>query len=138
MGLLAMAVLMAIGLGGCKNAPEYGDIEGSWQIMSVTDADGTKVEIPGRRYISMELNVVQLRTETDVVIGLTGNLTYNEPVLTWDFPYQHHPEIHPAHHPDLAHWGIETNPVSFTVTEVNRKHLVMHTADGRRWECRRF
>lgn len=129
-----LLMLIALAFQSCKEAPKYGELEGMWQIMEVTDADGKRVNIREQRYFAFQGNVVQLRTEYGVGHLLTGNLAFDDPHLYLDFPYEStgkHPE-------ELDEWGIDINPIKFVVTKLNSSTLEMTSTGGRHWRCRRF
>ena len=137
MMLIASMLLLLTGLtlGGCHDMPKYGNLEGLWEITSLTDSDGQEVPFNYRRYFAFQGNVVQLRYDDGLYFDCTGNFEYSDNVITMDFPY-----VSEMRDPTVINnWGIFTDPISLQVVERTDKHLVLRNdADGWIWVCRKF
>ena len=110
-------------LASCQKAPVNGDLDGQWQLQSVT-ADGVTAVADGL-YLRIQLDVAQLAHGGEVVA--TGNMEYNGSTLKIDFPYV----ITQADLQSLAPWGVYDNPVVFHMEELTSKRLVMTSGDVR-------
>lgn len=126
-------VLGLIILVGCRKASDNGKIDGQWQIMGIENLETGKTTVPyPRRYIAINLHVVQL---TDIKgVQYSGNMRYDKTgeTLYWDFPWNK-PERDPA----LESWGIYTNPVEAHILKLDNKSLVLKTPQTV-IICRRF
>lgn len=129
--LLAFA-LLAMLAAGCKMGPLYGDLDGQWQIMQVTDDRGQDVPMETRYYYAFERNVVQLRKYPGEGY-YSGNLVYKEPMLTMDFPYVA-PEDEAT---TIGEWFISSNPCTMKVVKLDSKHLVLESGPYT-VTCRKF
>lgn len=118
-------------LTGCSKGELHGELEGNWEIMQVTAPDGQDMEVIPQRYYAIMRNVIQLRIYGSYIT--TGALSYQEPYLTLDFPYE---EKENAHYP-LKEWWILSNPVRMKVEKLNGKTLELST-EGYIIRCRRF
>lgn len=117
---------------GCSMGALYGDLDGQWQIMQVTDAEGKDMEMSTRYYYAFERNVVQLRKYPGQGY-FTGNLHFENEVLTMDFPY-----IEPEEEEDtIAEWWILSNPCTMHVLKIDSKNLVMQSGEYT-ITCRKF
>lgn len=117
---------------GCSMGPLYGDLDGQWQIMQVTDGGGKDMPMPTRYYYAFERNVVQLRKYPGEGY-YTGNLHYEEPVLTLDFPY-----VEPEREEEtIGEWYVVSNPCKMTVLKLDAKSLILKSGDYT-ITCRKF
>lgn len=113
---LLMAILT---LGGCQKSPINGELDGQWQILSVTPEAPEKVT-DENLYMNFSLHVCQLSYRTGGC-WQTANLSFDGSSITLNFPYADN-ELSDKF---LKQYGIYRNPVTFEVVELNNKNLVL-------------
>ncbi len=127
--LLILATVACVAV-SCSKGELHGDLEGNWQIMQVTDPEGKDMEVIPQRYYSIMRDVIQLRIYGDRIS--TGALSYSEPYLTLEFPYEEDFANYP-----ITEWWILENPVTMKVVKLDKKTLELDE-NGYRILCRRF
>ena len=112
---VACAVLLIVA-GSCRRASHNGAIDGNWKILTIeTLATGEVEDLSGvNRFIAINLELMQLR-------GVS--------LLTGDFP---NTDVKA-----LSVYGIDENPVTFTVEKANSNRLQLRTST-KLITCRRF
>ena len=118
--ILPVAAILATGLAACQKSPVNGDLDGQWQVTDVTPPVNHP-EFSGRLYYCFSLQVCQLTTGP---VYTSGNLRFNGDRLSLDFPFATSPEAADS----LRWWGINSNPVAFTIRSLDKDRLVM--SDG--------
>ena len=125
---VACAVLLIVA-GSCRRASHNGAIDGNWKILTIeTLATGEVEDLSGvNRFIAINLELMQLRG----VSLLTGEIDYHkrEHLLTVDFP---NTDVKA-----LSVYGIDENPVTFTLEKANSNRLQLRTST-KLITCRRF
>lgn len=119
--LLAVVSLLTI-LSSCQKSPINGDLDGQWQVMDVTPEPAIK-PIKDRIYYCFGLHVCQL---TYYGSGfMSGNMKYDGKTIYIDFPYA----IDFQSKETLRQYGINENPVTFTVAHLDKKSLILKNGD---------
>ena len=106
----------------CQKAPINGDLDGMWQVMEVSPPP-KEILIEGRLYYNFSLHVCAL---SSYGAGFTtGNMHYEGNLLTLDFPYAFSQE----NILKLKQYGINSNPVNFTVEYIDKNLLILKDGD---------
>lgn len=106
----------------CQKAPINGVLDGQWQVMEVSPEPETKL-IEGNLYYCFYLHVCQLSFYDGMFA--TGNMSFNDESLYLDFPSI----TSPFSKLRLAQYGINENPITFTVEHIDRKSLILRHGD---------
>ncbi len=133
--LLILSIALAATLQSCDKHNINGDLDGMWQVMSVTvKEDGATVRefVPDQRYLCFQLHVCQLRSYGGQVEP-SANLIYNGKTLTLDFPESEFGDRLPR----LALWGIYSLRTTYTVETLTSSTLVLDSPTTR-LTCRKF
>ncbi|MDE6825866.1 MAG: lipocalin-like domain-containing protein, partial [Paramuribaculum sp.] len=108
-----LVAIVAATASGCHYHNINGDLDGQWQLMSITEPDGTEKAV-GNTYYAIQMHTVNLRPG-----GTTGNLTYSkgQKTMAIEFPLD----------AKLAHWGLPDSPttVTFTIIELSNDNILM-------------
>lgn len=108
-----LVAIVAITATGCHYHNINGDLDGQWQLMSITAPDGTEKAVAST-YYAIQMHTVNLRPG-----GTTGNLTYTkgQKTMAIEFPLG----------AKLSRWGLPDSPstVTFTIIELTSDHLMM-------------
>lgn len=114
-----LAVIAFVMLCGCNKSDLNGDLDGQWQLMSITRNDGTSI-VPNQKYYLFAMHMAMLRESGRD--GIPGNMIYDESTghITIDFPRK----------ASLGEWGLPDSPctVELTIESLSRDHLVMMVA----------
>lgn len=102
----------------CQKSPINGDLDGQWQVMDVTPEPEFK-PIKERIYYCFGLHVCQLTYYGNGF--MSGNMKYNGSTIYIDFPYA----IDSMSNVKLKQYGINENPVTFTVEHLDKKSLII-------------
>ena len=80
-----LAVIAFVMLCGCNKSDLNGDLDGQWQLMSITRNDGTSI-VPNQKYYLFAMHMAMLRESGRD--GIPGNMIYDESTghITIDFP----------------------------------------------------
>lgn len=117
--VMLLVAILATMLGGCCDSDLNGDLDGQWQLMSITRSDGTSMA-PDQKYYLFAMHMAMLREPGRD--GIPGNMTYDEKagLITIDFPRK----------ASLGAWGLPDSPcsVELTIESLSRNHLVMTVA----------
>lgn len=106
----------------CEKAPINGDLDGQWQVMSVTP-EPTDKPIEERLYYCFYLHVCQL-TYYDGVFT-EANMKFDGKTLYLDIPYADSE----GNDIKLRQYGINENPITFTVEHLDKKSLILRHGD---------
>lgn len=106
----------------CEKAPINGDLDGQWQVMSVTPQP-TESPIEERLYYCFYLHVCQL-TYYDGVFT-EANMKFDGKTLYLDFPYAETE----GNDIKLRQYGINENPITFNVEHLDNKSLILRHGD---------
>lgn len=123
---LLYIVSIILFLTGCQKAPINGDLDGQWQIMSVSPEPAEK-PIETRIYYCFYLHTCQLSSYGDQV-WQSGNFTFKDNLLTMEFPY-----IEPSSElgeKKLRQFGINSNPVTFTIKHLDKNSLILQNGEN--------
>lgn len=131
---LALMMVSAGVMNGCRELPLIGDLAGQWQITEVVYADGEVVTNP-QRYYCFYRHTAQLTAPGGVKV--TANMTYEYPDLELEFPKD-----------DLiwlSEWGVLPSEESgsehvqrYHIDKLDRDHLEMTTEQGVRISLRKY
>lgn len=113
-GILVMAA--------CQKSPVNGDLDGQWQVMEINPVPADPAA--SRMYYCFSLHTVQLSYH-DLPVWTSGNMYYSGNSLRLEFPYADSP-LSKAR---LSQFGINTNPVEFTIIHLSSQRLVMQRGD---------
>ncbi len=102
-------ILISAMLASCQKSPINGDLDGQWQVMDVQPA--------------FYLHTCQLTYYGDYFT--TGNFRHADGKLTLDFPHANSQDKKMI----LRQYGINTNPVSFTVVRLDKKNLILRDGE---------
>lgn len=116
------ALLMLTVSFSCQKAPINGDLDGQWQVMSVTP-EPTQKPITENLYYCFYLHVCQL-TYYDGIFA-SGNIKFDGETLYLDFPYA----FNEGNDIILRQYGIDENPITFTVENLDKKSLILRHGD---------
>lgn len=109
---------------GCQKSPINGDLDGQWQVMSVTPEPSEQI-ITERLYMGFYLHVCQLYYYNGGG-WMAGNMKYEGNKLSLDFPYS-------VDNPDaeamLRQYGINRNPVIFDIETLSKDRLVIRDGE---------
>ncbi|MEY8245035.1 lipocalin-like domain-containing protein [Heminiphilus faecis] len=111
---------------GCRKRSINGDLDGQWQIMKITLADGT-VENPEQYYYCLYLHTVNLTNVKGAMI--TGNMEYGGNTLTLKFPTNEASS--------MLRWGIDAKETTFEVKHLSHSGMTLHS-DYATIEFRKF
>ena len=111
---------------GCRKRSINGDLDGQWQIMEITLADGT-VENPEQYYYWLYLHTVNLTNVKGAMI--TGNMEYGGNTLTLKFPTNEASS--------MLRWGIDAKETTFEVKHLSHSGMTLHS-DYATIEFRKF
>lgn len=106
----------------CEKTPINGDLDGQWQVMSVTP-EPTDNPIEERLYYCFSLHVCQLTYYGGVFTS--GNLRFDGKTIYLDFPYADS-ELSIR---KLRQYGITENPITFNVEHLDKKSLILRHGD---------
>ena len=124
--------VLLIVAGSCRRASHNGAIDGNWKILTIeTLATGEVTDYSRSQvFIAINLELMQLRSGT--FGSYTGIIDYDkgDHRLAVEFP-----DINGAD--QLRPYGIDENPVVFTVEKANSKRLRLRTST-KLITCRRF
>lgn len=106
----------------CQKTPINGDLDGQWQVMSVTPEPEER-PIEERLYYCFNLHVCNLTYYGGVFTS--GNIQFDDKTLYLDFPYaDSHLSIR-----RLRQYGIDENPITFSVEHLDKKSLILRHGD---------
>ena len=132
LALFLIFPLFAILIGACEKSNNMGELRGQWQLISIQYPDGS-VTSPGpegvRRYLSMDLHVVQLTSTDNSDLNfykVAGDVSGETPDLTFYFPYSEDQQGRDV----LSLWGIDDNPARVTVSTLDHNRLVMRVGNN--------
>lgn len=122
-GLIGILVLLITT--GCPKHPINGDLDGQWQVMEVVPP-APEIILQERLYMCFSLHVCQL-TEYANGVNTVGNMRFDQKnkLLYLDFPYASS-ALSKAR---LKQYGIYSNPVTFTVEQLDKKKLILRDGD---------
>lgn len=119
MTVLLLSVMMSC----CQKAPINGDLDGMWQVMQV-DPEPAYKPINARIYYNFYLHTCNLTVYGDGTFS-TSVMAFDGEKMTLKFP-----DRVSDHHMDrLRQFGINSNPVTFTVEKLTSKSLVLRDGD---------
>lgn len=122
--ILSISILTLVITTGCPKHPINGDLDGQWQVMEVTP-EAPEIVIHERIYYCFSLHTTQL-TFYGAGPWASGNiLKYDENQLVLDFPYA----TSALSKARLKQYGIYSNPVTFTIKYLDKKHLILRDGD---------
>ena len=102
---------------GCRKRSINGHLDGQWQIMEVTYADGTVAE-PEQCYYCLYLHTVNLTDVSGTM--LAGNMIYKGSTLTLVFPTIDDPGV-------MKKWGINANETEFKVKHLTHGRMTLES-----------
>lgn len=115
------ALIMVLSF-SCQKAPINGDLDGQWQVMSVSP-EPTESPIDEQLYYCFYLHVCNLTFYGGIFAN--GNMQFDGKTLYLDFPY-----ITTSEHDNiLRQYGINENPIIFTVEHLDKKSLILKHGD---------
>lgn len=121
----------------CNKASHNGKLDGQWQVMSVEDIASGNVTTPQEPgYFCIYLHIFQLSIiSPEGSSRISANMTYdkNGSTLYCDFPYVADKDVESL----LGPYGIQSNPITFDITKLDGKSLVLRS-DKTLITCRRF
>lgn len=106
----------------CQKSPINGDLDGQWQVMDVSPEPLEK-PIGQRIYYCFSLHVCQLTYYDGVFTA--GNMAFDGKTLRLDFPYA----TSYVSREKLRQYGINENPITFTVEHLDKKSLILKHGD---------
>lgn len=115
--IVSLLTFLPLLTGGCQKSPINGDLDGQWQVMDVSPALSDTPD--ARFYMCFYLHVCQL--SIDGPVWTTGNMSYDGSSLSLDFPDAEENELKDFY----KFYGIDSNPVTFTVKSINGKSMVL-------------
>lgn len=124
----AVMLVTVVCLAGCRKRSDNGKLDGQWQIMSIEKLATNEVAVPSpNHYYCINLHVVNLTPAVNNDI-ITGNMHYdkNAATVSMDFPYCDTPDKIAL----LAQWGIYSDKVTFSITTLDGKKLVLKSSDA--------
>lgn len=118
--LLSLLVsLIALMMPGCQKSPVNGDLDGQWQVMEVSPS-AADTPIDARLYYCFYLHVCQLNYYGGSLA--TGTMDYSGDRMVLTFPYADEETA-----AGLRQYGIDTNPVTFTIDRLDGKSLILRS-----------
>lgn len=115
--------LLLLLMGGCMKAPINGDLDGQWEVMSVTPVPANIV-INERLFYNFSLQVCDLTYYG--ALFTHGNINYTGETLWIDFPLVKSEKGVET----LKQYGVLTNPVCFNVEFKDKHHLTLYNEDS--------
>lgn len=107
----------------CQKASTNGYLDGRWQVMEILSP---KEDWEDRqRYFNFYRSVCNLSYYGGIFTE--GNVKYEYPLLELSFPYI----TEESEYKELSDFGIESNPVIFTVEKLTSKQLILKEGDIR-------
>lgn len=120
--LAFLSTLLMLMIFSCQKSPINGDLDGQWQVMSITP-EQEDTPIHERLYYCFNLHVCNLTFYGGIFTS--GNMQFNGKTLYLDFPYATS-ELSVR---TLRQYGINSNPVTFTVEHLDKKSLIIKHGD---------
>ena len=120
--LALSAILLLLISVSCQKAPINGNLDGQWQVMDVSPKPETTI-IEGNIYYCFYLHVCQLSFYDGVFTS--GNMSFNGDALCLDFPSV----SSTVGKLKLAQYGINENPVIFSVEHLDKGSLILKHGD---------
>lgn len=121
LSLLFIAIAL---LTSCQKSPINGDLDGQWQVMTVTPQPAEEVTSE-RIYMCFSLHTCQL-TYYGNGPWTSGNiLKFADNTLALEFPYATSENSIAL----LRQYGINSNPVSFTIETLTKDRLILRDGD---------
>lgn len=119
--LIVSTILLAAVLTGCHKVSHNGHLDGQWQLMEITYADGSTSQ-PDRVYWDMMLHTANFVNSDGTMF--TANMAYDSEAATlmFEFPYST-PQA-------LSSVGITANPATFEIQELTHERMSLHDADS--------
>ncbi len=118
-----LILMMSICYTSCQKSAINGDLDGQWQVMSI-DPEPDNYNPEQRVYYCFSLHTVQL-----TAFGgpwMSGNiLKFDDGSLALDFPYATTPQDINR----LRQYGINRNPVTFSIGHLDKNRLVLKDDD---------
>lgn len=121
--ILTFILLLNLFLTGCQKESTNGELDGQWQIISVSPAVTDPV-ISGNLYMNFYRSVCQLSFYDDAFAP--GTLEYNGSSLTLHFPYNDLNEVGDA----FKEYGIYSNPVTFDVSFPSKHKMILKNQEA--------
>lgn len=122
--LLFLFSLTTLILSSCQKSPINGDLDGQWQVMDISPEPAiTEPDYDTRMYYCFSLHVCQLTIPG--LVWISGNIQYDYPYLSIHFPKQ----LTSQEVAILHQYGINSNPVEFTIDKLDGKSLVLRDGD---------
>ncbi len=119
---ILMSFLMPLIIFSCQKAPINGDLDGQWQVMSVSPEPVDK-PIDERLYYCFYLHTCNLTYYDSMFTA--GNMIFNGKTLFLDFPNAGSQLSTRC----LRQYGINENPITFTVEHLDKKSLILRHGD---------
>lgn len=119
---ILLVFLTMVVIPSCQKAPINGDLDGQWQVMNVTPEPDDK-PIQERIYYCFNLHVCNLTYYGEVFTS--GNMQFDGKTLYLDFPNANS-ELSLRR---LPQYGINENPITFTVEHLDKKSLILRHGD---------
>jgi len=119
---LSIVTILTILLPSCQKSPINGDLDGQWQVMEVSPEPDVIVT-ENRIYYCFSLHVCQLTQYGGRIIS--GNLKYANNEIRLEFAGCDDKKSQML----LRQYGINSNPVTFSVEQLDKKSLILRDGD---------
>lgn len=119
--VLTTAIILLVA-SSCQKSPINGDLDGQWQVLDVTP-EPEKADIDATLYYCFYLHVCQLTFYDGVCTA--GNMIFNGNSLYLEFPNA----TTPIQIARLRQYGINENPITFSVERLDKKSLILKHGD---------
>lgn len=121
--VVVMSVVLSItSMESCQKAPINGDLDGQWQVASVTPRP-SQIIVNERLYYNFGMHVCMLTYYEGWF--LSANMEYDGKTMRLDFPYASSEEDYII----LRQYGITENPVAFNLRFEGSHRLVLWNDD---------
>lgn len=122
---LIMGIIFLIGLSSCQKSPINGDLDGQWQVINV-EPQAPEILLDNNIYYCFNLHICQLTAYAYGAVA-TGNMVYDQDTRILEVSF---PNIStPREYAILKQYGINENPVTFTIEHLDKKTLIMRDGD---------
>ncbi|MDE7110077.1 MAG: lipocalin-like domain-containing protein [Muribaculaceae bacterium] len=122
--ILAIFIGMLFLFSSCQKSPINGNLDGQWQVMAVTPQPEVEL-LQTRIYYCFSLHTCQLSFYGPGPWTAGNILQYTDKSLVLEFPYANSEESVIK----LRQYGINTNPVSFTIETLTKEKMVLRDGD---------
>ena len=118
----AVLLFLLICINSCQKSPINGDLDGQWKVIEVSPQP-LKHTIDADLYYCFYMHTCMLTYYEGITFA--GNFIFEDDTIHIDFPYA----SSDADMEILNQYGINSNPVNFTIELLNNKRMILHDGE---------